>query len=306
MSTHCALSRREFLKLAGIAASAAALRACASQSPIATAPAAATQPGQSGLSIFSPKISKMVLVEPGSFEMGATDGAADQRPVHTVAITRAFQIAKYAVVFDDYDAYCAAAQKARPTGRGTERENRPAHFITWPEALDYCNWLSEQEGLTPCYTGKGRVTACDFSANGYRLPTEAEWEYAARGGRLSQGYKFAGSDKPDDVAWYDVNSGRKVHAVGEKQPNELGLYDMSGNMWEWCWDYYDPDCYTYSPSTDPIGPDTPLAGASAGDTERVRRSGIYDEGVDAVRVSFRSSDVSNYRGGAGIRLVRTV
>jgi len=168
----------------------------------------------------------------------------------------------------------------------------------------YCNWLSEKEGLTTCYSGKGKLTQCDFSANGYRLPTEAEWEYAARGGQKSQGYIYAGSDNPDDVAWYADHSGGQRHPVGQKQPNELGLYDMSGNLFEWCWDWYDKDYYASSPASDPTGPPPPSTGVPW-ELNRVRRGGSWREDADSIRVTCRSFDYASYVGDNGFRLVRT-
>ena len=117
--------------------------------------------------------------------------------------------------------------------------------------MAYCTWLSENEGLVPCFTGKGRVTKCDFSASGYGLPTDAKWEYAARGGQASKGTIYAGSDDPDGVAWYAGNSDDQIHPVGRREPNELWLYDMSFNLYGWCWDWYG-SCGS-GPATDPTG-----------------------------------------------------
>ena len=130
--------------------------------------------------------------------------------------------------------------------------NLPVECITWYDAVDFCNKRSLAEGLAPCYEMRDGCIACDFNTNGYRLPTEAEWEYAARGGNKSRGYVFSGGDLLDEVAWYAKNSGRTTHAKGFKKPNELGLYDMCGNVFEWCWDWYDKYGDTYEEN--PTGP----------------------------------------------------
>ena len=302
MSTRRKLSRREFLKMAGATASAAALRACTPQTPAKVAPTATPE---AALREIEPIVPEMVLVEAGSFEMGSADGLSDDQPVHTVRITRPFYVARYAVTFEEYDRFCEdTIGQNKPDDNGWGRGNRPVMHVTWYDAVAYCNWLSEKEGLTPCYSGKGRATECEFSANGYRLPTEAEWEYAARGGQKSQGYRYAGSDNPDDVAWYIGNSGGQTHPVGQKQPNELGLYDMSGNLFEWCWDWYGEDYYASSPSSDPTGPPAPRT-TIPWELNRVRRSGSWRENSDTIRTTYRSIDYASYVGDNGFRLVRT-
>ena len=300
MSKRHTFSRREFLKMVGVAVSATTLGACASQASTKTTPTAV--PPQPTPEV-EPVIPEMVLVEAGSFEMGSADGLPDEHPVHTVHITRPFYIGKYEVTFEEYDRFyhdAIGAGVRKPDDEGWGRGNRPV-AVTWYNAVAYCNWLSEKEGLTPCYSGGGRATRCDFSANGYRLPTEAEWEYAARGGQKSQGYKYAGSDNLDDVAWYGDNSDGQTHPVGQKQPNELGLYDMSGNLWEWCWDFYGEDYYASSPSSDPDGP------ASVTDTslERVKRGGYVTLDSNSLRTTCRSAGSTIYWPGEGFRLVRT-
>jgi formylglycine-generating enzyme required for sulfatase activity len=122
-------------------------------------------------------------------------------------------------------------------------DNLPVECIGWHEAVLFCNKKSEKDGLQPCYTINDEHVECDFTANGYRLPTEAEWEWAAIGGNKSKGYRYAGSDSLDEVAWYAKNAGKTTHPRGQKLPNELGLYDMCGNVFEWCWDWWDKfDC----------------------------------------------------------------
>jgi sulfatase modifying factor 1 len=295
------LSRREFLRMVGATASAAALGAC-TPIPTKVAPTVTAEPTPSEV---EPIVPEMVLVEAGSFQMGSTNGGADEQPVHTVHISKPFYIAKYAVTFEEYDRFCDdTIGKSRPDDGGRGRGNLPVINVTWYDVVEYCNWVSEKEGLTPCYSGKGKLTQCDFSADGYRLPTEAEWEYAARGGQKSQGYIYAGSDNPDDVAWYVGNSGGQIHPVGQKQPNELGLYDMSGNLFEWCWDWYAKDYYASSPASDPMGPPPPSTG-HPWELNRVRRSGSWREDADSIRTTCRSADYASYVGDNGFRLVRT-
>ena len=191
--------------------------------------------------------SRGVLVEGGTFTMGDTwgGGDSDERPTHKVTFTYDFYIGKYEVTFDEYDAFCNATGKSKASDSGWGRGTRPVINVTWWDAIDYCNWLSEKEKLPKAYDSDGnlldkdgRITIDPSKVVGYRLPTEAEWEYAARGGNKSRGYQYAGSSTVGDVAWYDSNSGGKTQEVGKKAPNELGIYDMSGNVWEWCSDWY--------------------------------------------------------------------
>lgn len=186
----------------------------------------------------------MVRVEGGTYTMG--DGFHSDIPKKTVSVS-SFYIATTELTQKQWkiimgDEYNPSFFKG---------DNYPVDSVNWVQAIMFCNWLSEYYGRTPCYTingdfdiGKGlenqELTAtsiyCNFSANGYRLPTEAEWEYAAREGNLNSKYRCSGSDKVNDVCWYFDNSKKTTHPVASKAPNALGIYDMSGNVGEWCWD----------------------------------------------------------------------
>ena len=184
----------------------------------------------SGTAKVTPK--KMIYVEGGTFQMGSTNGGSSEQPIHTVTVS-SFLIGKYEVTQKEWQ----EVMGYNPSY--SEGDNRPVEKVSWYDAVEFCNKLSEKEGLTPAYTINGFDVSCNWSANGYRLPTEAEWEYAAKGGKKSKNYKYSGSDNIDDVAWYDANSDGRSHDVGTKAPNELGIYDMSGNVWEMCWDSFD-------------------------------------------------------------------
>lgn len=133
-----------------------------------------------------------------------------------------------------------------------KKDELPVECVGWYEAVLFCNKKSEKDGLQACYTINGEQVQCDFRLNGYRLPTEAEWEFAAIGGVRSRGFRYAGSDSLDEVAWYSKNAEKTTHPRGQKRANELGLYDMCGNVFEWCWDWFDDFDSDYM--ANPTGP----------------------------------------------------
>jgi formylglycine-generating enzyme required for sulfatase activity len=246
-----------------------------------------------------------VLVESGSFTMGDTWGGGDsnEKPTHKVTLTYDFYIGKYEVTFNEYDAFCDATGRSKPDDEGWGRGQRPVINVSWWDAIAYCNWLSEKEKLPKAYDSNGnlldkdgRVTTDITKVLGYRLPPEAEWEYAARGGNKSKGYKYAGSDDVDKVAWYRDNSGGRTQEVGKKAPNELGIYDMSGNVWEWCSDWYED--YSGSAQTNPYN--------NSG-SRRVNRGGSWNFYATNTRVAYRSYGAPTYADyGLGFRITRTV
>ncbi len=248
----------------------------------------------------------MVLVEKGSFTMGDTwgDGDSDEKPTHKVTFTYDFYIGKYEVTFEEYDAFWEATGRGNPGDQGWGRETRPVINVSWNDAIAYCNWLSEKEKLPKAYDSNGnlldkdgRVTTDITKVVGYRLPTEAEWEYAAMGGNKSEGYKYSGSDNVSDVAWYDSNSGGKTQEVDKKAPNELGIYDMSGNVYEWCSDCY--GSYSSSAQTNPYN--------STAVSSRVSRGGSWNYIATYARVANRSNFSPTYTFNyLGFRICRTV
>ena len=216
----------------------------------------------------------MVRVEAGTFTMGATpkikEPLYDELPTHRVTLTNDYYIGKYEVT----QALWQAVMGDDPSY--FKGDNLPVEAVTWDDCQEFIGKLNRITGKT------------------FRLPTEAEWEYAARGGNKSRGYQYSGSNNPSNVAWYDDNSGDKTHAVGTKQPNELGIYDMSGNVWEWCQDWYE----TYSSSSQ-VNP----TGANSGSCRVVRGVSWYNNARNC-RLSLRGSNTPDFRSSnLGLRLV---
>ena len=232
----------------------------------------------------------LIFIQGVTFQMGSNNGESDEKPVHSVTVDD-FYISKYEVTQKEWK----AVMGSNPSY--FKGDNLPVEQVSWYDAVEFCNKKSRKEGLTPCYSGSGKSITCNFNANGYRLPTEAEWEYAVRGGNKSRNYKYSGSNTIGDVAWYSSNSGSKTHPVGTKQANELGISDMSGNVWEWCWDWYDNDYYSSSPRNDPTGP-------SSG-SYRVLRGGSWHDFDDYCRVAHRNFSNPDYSyNDYGFRIVR--
>lgn len=221
---------------------------------------------------------KMIFVEGGAFSMGATaeqeDDANDcdspnEYPVRAITLD-SFYIAECEVTQSQWRKVMGSNPSC------SEGEDLPVENVSWNDAKEFCEKLSELTGRK------------------YMLPTEAQWEYAARGGKKSKGFKYSGSNDSDDVAWHFYNSDNSIHSVKTKLPNELGLYDMSGNALEWCQDRY-RNKYDESDTINPAGP-------SSG-SSRVRRGGSWFADVRDCRVSSRGGEAADYRdSGSGFRV----
>jgi sulfatase modifying factor 1 len=307
----------------------------------------------------------MVFVKGGTFKMGDTwgDGKANQRPVHLVTLD-SFEISESEVTLGEVARVLNWAYKngkiliEKKVVKSNEinpkdilltydfqwdgkqlspkgSPNLPCRFISWYGATLYCNYRSEMDGLAPCYDEESSTSrwVCDFSKNGYRLPTEAEWEYSARGGALSRNRKYSGSAVLDLVGWCQNNNGKmvttsqerkrnsdydgsneewtlfthtevtslaKVYPVGTKPPNELKLFDMSGNVAEWCYDWYGD--YEVGPQTNPKNPTESMM---SDNREKVLRGGSYLSESKDCRVDSRTGSPPDEMI-AGFRVARSV
>ncbi|GEM_PF-648555 len=244
---------------------------------------------------------EMVYVEGGSFMMGSETGDSDERPVHTVSLSPSFYMGMYEVTQEQYQQVMGTNPSEFKSF--TDASKRPVEKVSWYDSVLFCNLLSQNEGLEPAYyadpafkTIINNATAYTDGTNaywkrdakGYRLPTEAEWEYAAKGGNKARGYIYAGYNNLAQAAWYKDNSASTTHPVGLRAPNELGLYDMLGNVWEWCWDWYNYwYYYSKNPNIDPTGADS-----GAG---RVCRGGSWDSVADDCRLARRGNSSPGYR-----------
>jgi formylglycine-generating enzyme required for sulfatase activity len=218
---------------------------------------------------------EMISVPGGTFTMGTSEGTPEEGPPHRVTLSP-FLMDKFEVTHDQF----AKVQLPDPS-HWQDNPKTPVERVRWRDAKAYCNERSRLEGLTPCYNEKTPEWDCDYSANGYRLPTEAEWEYAARAGSETP-YDFGSPEKLRQYAWYSENAEQKTHSVGQKKPNAWGLCDMYGNVSEWCEDVYSPTYYKVSSEKDPSGPPNP-----GHDVKRVMRGGNWNAGPDACRATFR-------------------
>jgi formylglycine-generating enzyme required for sulfatase activity len=240
---------------------------------------------------------KMVDIAGGVFSMVSpesdTHSYDSERPVYRVTLS-SYSMSETEVTVFQFGLYCAlSGLDIRQYIRWPNSGDHPVVRVSWYESVEYANWLSERLGKRRVITGIEIEGYTMQSGSGYRLPTESEWEYAARGGSKSKGSVYAGGDNLALVGWYGENSGDRTHPVGEKAPNELGLYDMSGNVWEWCWDRY--GAYKPEPQENPVGA---VEGA-----DRVIRGGSWSIGPRGCRAANRSSLEPSYRGSVlGFRL----
>ncbi len=230
---------------------------------------------------FSDPEENMILIEGGTFEMGNDMGYEDERPVHKITVDN-FYICKYEVTVKEYFEFLAEDKAHYPEwmkpgnsfniedgtdsyykvlGEALNADDSPIVGVSWHDVIKYCEWLSLK-------TGKK-----------YRLLTEAEWEFAAKGGLKSKGYTYSGSNEVDDVGWHRKNAAEKIHKVGTKKANELGIYDMSGNVWEWCIDRYGSDYYAICPEKNPQGPEK--------GQERIIRGGSWFHYPNYLKITFR-------------------
>jgi formylglycine-generating enzyme required for sulfatase activity len=204
---------------------------------------------------------EMIVVQGGSFMMGDDTGDQDEKPAHAVVL-KTYRIAKTETTVGQWREFCVATGRKMPEVPWFgQEEDHPIVNVSWDQVVAYCQWLNETAGKH------------------YRLPSEAEWEFAARGGVKSKGYNYSGAKTPDSVAWFSSKSTGPM-GVAKKLPNELGLYDMTGNVWEWCSDWYDPGYYSVSPKQDPKGP--------AKGMFYTLRGGAWDQGARNNRLTYRN------------------
>lgn len=237
---------------------------------------------------------KMLLIPNGSFLMGSppseTERSADEQQ-HSVSIFADFLMAETEVTQRQYQNLMGSNPSF------FKGDDLPVDSVNWFDAVKYCNALSRDEQLTPCYQIIGTDVAWQdgVKCTGYRLPTEAEWEFAAR---APTGTKYAGSGNADEVAWYDLNAGQTTHAVKTKRTNGRGLYDLTGNVWEWVWDWY-VDRYEMLSHVEPVGPPS--------GSQRVARGGSWLFDSWHVRIAFRGRDEPGRRNkNLGFRPVRSL
>jgi formylglycine-generating enzyme required for sulfatase activity len=223
---------------------------------------------------------EMPSIPGGTFQMGSDRGDADEQPVHSVTV-RAFQMDKYEVTNQEYRRFDPTHHSGEYRRHNLNGGEQPVVLVSWWDAVRYCNWRSRQEGLEECYdedTGE-----CDFSRNGYRLPTEAEWEFAARGGYEGTWYPWGDKISRDDANYDGVGEADRWYATapaGCFPANGYGLHDIAGNVYEWCHDWYHEEYYARSPESDPVGPGT--------GTYRVLRGGSWSDYPSYLRCANRS------------------
>jgi len=252
-------------------ATLASLQGCKREAPDDAAKAPDDTPAESKIESGA----EMAHIPGGRFIMG--DQTQIDATPHEVVIS-SFYMDKNLVTQEQYE---------KVMGENPSRwkgARNPVEQMRWSDAARYCNARSKSEGLEPCYNLQ--TWKCNFQANGYRLPTEAEWEYACRAGTATA-YSF-GNDpsKLKDYGWFEQNSGGKPQPVGQKPPNAWGLYDMHGNVWEWCNDFYQVDYYQQSPKENPSGP-------KAGDT-KVVRGGAWKFSAETCRSGYRYNENPGY------------
>lgn len=251
---------------------------------------------------------EMVKIEGGSFMLGADkrdmQAEKDEKPQNKVSVD-AFYMSKYEVTVWEWKQYVKANKLQMPPKQEWGWNDAfPITNVTWEDAIAYCNWLSKKHGYNPAYSRRGPILTCNFDSDGYRLPTEAEWEFAAKGGNKSKGFKYVGGDNPDRMSWYVDNSERRPHVYGTRYPNELGLHDLNGNVWEWCWDKYD-ELY-YQDIKNGSAPASNPTGALSGE-KRIVKGGSWDSKLSFLRPTNKVATLpGNTYEFYGFRVVRTV
>jgi hypothetical protein len=210
-------------------------------------------------------------IKAGSFQMGSISGSINEMPVRTVKISKDFYITKYEITQRLFQ----TVLKYNPSE--IQAEELPVDNLSWIESVKFCNQISKIQGLDTVYRISGGDVVWNKSSNGWRLPTEAEWEYACRADTETD---FSGTGTISEIGWYSLNSGLKAHPVGSKSANAFNLFDMHGNVWEWCYDWFDDNYYSSDVNTDPSGPNT--------GNRHVIRGGSWNDGPNLVRSSNRS------------------